>query len=115
MANKLAVGIIGIVLLLTLSGFVSAYGPSYNYYDGWGYRGDYDRYSYSSVRENNWGAKYIDYDKVKESKYVGQGGWQTTTYYKKTVTEYPRQNCYYGGYYGGNWYNTYPKYYSYGW
>jgi len=126
MVNKIIIGFVGLLLLLGLSGFVSAYGGVYNYYDrgygdyyggryydGYYGRGDYDRYSYSSYRENNWGAKSVDYDKVKESRYVRGGGWETTTSYTKTVREYPGYG-YYGGYGGyGSWYSPSRRSYYY--
>lgn len=109
MVRKIIAGLIGISLLLALSGFVSAYGGVYNYYDGWGYYpGNYDRYSYHSERENGWGyAKIVDYNRIQSSRYVGYGGWETTVSYTKTVREYPG----YGYGYGGSWYNSYPRYY----
>jgi len=125
MVRKIIAGFVGLLLLLGLSSFVSAYGSVYNYYGcGYGdcyYSGDYDRYSYSSVRENNWGARMVDYDRVKSSRYVRGGGWETSTTYTKTITEYPGYGNYYGGYYGGygggygGWYNSYPRYNYYRW
>ena len=100
-------------LLLVLSYLVSAHGSLYNYYDGY-----YDRYSYHSSRESGgyYGtgyAKTVDYDKLTSSRYIGYGGWETTTSYTKTVREYPGYG--YGGYYGGSWYDTPSRNYYYDW
>ncbi|MBS3088621.1 hypothetical protein J4402_02460 [Candidatus Pacearchaeota archaeon] len=126
--KQIAIGALGIFLLLFLSYLVSAHGSLYNYYDrGYGdyynrgYNDYYDRYSYHSERESGgrYGsgyAKIVDYDKLTSSRYVGYGGWETTTNYVKTVREYPDYNNYrYGGYGNRGYYGSSYRNYYYDW
>ena len=105
-----------VFLFVFMSSLTSAhyYGYDNRYYDGY-----YDKYSYHSRRDYGgyYGqySKTVDYDKVKSSRYIGYGGWETKTTYTKTVREWPGYGSYpkYDYYYGPYSYN-YPKNYYYG-
>ena len=98
--------IVVFVLLLAFSTLSSAYYYSYNR----GYADDYDRFTYSSQRENRNGIKSTYYDRTTEEYWNGYQWVERTVYVREN-----RETPYYGYGYGyqpsyNNNYYRYPYY-----